>query len=1164
MKILVWNAPWAVQGDLHFFRNCYLKHLLLQANLLAKQKVNVDLVINDYIDDPAAEKDSSINTIKLSANDIFSLTQRVSSPLIRLYKNDDIHFVSKIKTLLTPLLASHYDAILLWENPVPFLEEMYPDALIVHQMPGAFSRAPFPATVTFDVEGLYRDGALHKFSRDIIKADSLGNSLVLDGYKSNIQEMYQKLPPIFKKEINREGFDTLALLPLQVSSHYAFQADTPYASQMDYLLDVLANTPKKTGLITTQYVSPKIADTILTPESYKSLKPHWENLIYSSEFDKVANISQHILPQADIVITSSSSVGIQAMLWSKKVEIYGETFLSNYSDAHLELSGANVHQAQKNLLGFILTKHQVLTTKVVHDGGFLVNLLEQLIHNKKQHKLSTEKFVNFNNIDPNYESELVSSINFSRVTKAIRSTSPMLDAEIITIEKFERSIRNNKIETISFDVFDTLIARPVEVPADAYQFLEVEALKISNGGTEDFARVRLTAEVETRNSSTEGEITLDQIYAHIKNHYQLTDETLEKIKQKEIELEISLVQRRSIGYKLWNIAKASRKPITVISDMYLPGDVVLKMLDKTGYSDYKKLYVSSNYGVRKKEGPLFDIVIKDQDLNASTHLHIGDNKLADGEMAQARGMHAFRIPRAIDRMRSNPHFAKIFNPRLGVGEKSRSVIAGLIANKLFDMPSGDLEQNTLFMGSPHRLGYAAIGPLLSAYMLWLTRRAKTEGVSRLYFLSREGWILKEIYDQLNKENPSAVPSTYLYCSRRAARVAAIRNISDITAVASQPFEAGVRLERLLNQRFGLEVSSEVEARIANSVFESSEALLASDSQGRVAFSQLCVTLSEFILSRSEVEREVYLQYLNESGLTSESNPAVVDIGWKANMQGSLGALIDRPLKGYYYATLQGVERWEIRGHSVSGFAGDSLTIGHEGSIINNRHLCEFLTCKADGSLIHFSRSNSGVLSPQLRQDEGQSIRNNLIDEIHMGAINFAADLQYRFGSMIENLIIDPQLAERVFKQFVESPTAPDAQLLAGQFFEDAFGGVDKKFVIANDRKGISVWTRGAQALYPEAAPVAPPAKVAKATVPDKLAVPKAVPIAIKQPEVGEARKTRVRGFFGYFILLIEKMIIRSIVSQKKFEKYKRDRNSFFEDSSDRLATNWFAFTNPEI
>jgi predicted HAD superfamily hydrolase len=1150
MKVLVWNAPWSVDGNLLFFKNCFLKHLLLQANLLSGKGIDVDLITTDYIIENQHEISSKINIINLTAQELATLNRSNTKPMLSLYGRTDEPFIDQIKSLLKPKLKPAYDVILLWENPVPFLEDLYPGAVIIHQMPGAFGRAPYPSMVTFDPNGLYRHGAPFVHKDRIIHSTEKTSSLVSD-FATQTKNAFQLFPQVFQNDVFN-GFEEYALLPLQVSSHYAFQADTPYTSQMDYLLDVLSRTPAGTGVVATQYVTPNISDTVLNADALQSLKASWPNLIFSTEFDDVRSVSQFLLPKVSGVITCSSSIGLQSMLWSKKLDVYGDTFLSPYSDDNLKAVGADPDKARKNLLDYILSRNQVLATKVVHDADFLVNLLESLVSQKKSG--AAELSVPFDSIDAKYSDELISSVAFKSAGRAVRRASPMLDAELKVIADFEQVIKANKIETFSFDVFDTLIDRPVEVPADAYQFLETEALKISKGATEDFARVRLNAEVQTREASTEGEITLDQIYAAVRQHYQLSQETSDAIQAKEIDMEIRLVERRQLGYRLWNLAKATGKKVTVISDMYLPEFVILEMLKKTGYTDYEKLYVSSTYGVRKKEGPLFDVVIQEQGITPARHLHTGDNRVADIEKAEERGMHGFRIPRAIDRMRGNAEYNAIFNARQGLGQKSRSVIAGLIADHLFDLPSGKLERTSLFMGMHSRLGFAALGPLLSAYMLWLTRRAKSDGVTRLYFLSREGWLLKEVYEALNRDNPSAVPCTYLYCSRRAARVAALTEVSDITAVAAQPYQMGVKLSRLLNQRFGLDISPEVVAIIKASGFKDADTILAADTQARVEFSRLCVQLAKPILAQASVEREHYLRYLKESGFADEPNAAVVDIGWKANMQGSLGALIGKPLRGYYYATLQGVDRWEPIGHSVQGFAGDSLSIGHPSAVVSNRHLCEYLTCKADGSLISFGINQHGALAPLLRFDEGSGTRNLVINEIHRGTIEFAATLQARFGPHTAHLVIDPMLAERVFKQFVETPTEADASLLTGQFFEDAFGGIDRKYVIGPDARSLSVWQAGAAVVYPPDAPAVPDKKEKKEPV---VAAP-----VVRQPAIGVPRKSKLSGLTGAVVFPIEKLIIRNMVNEKKFAKYKKDRSAFFEDSKDTLAIKWYAFTNP--
>jgi hypothetical protein len=144
---------------------------------------------------------------------------------------------------------------------------------------------------------------------------------------------------------------------------------------------------------------------------------------------------------------------------------------------------------------------------------------------------------------------------------------------------------------------------------------------------------------------------------------------------------------------------------------------------------------------------------------------------------------------------------------------------------------------------------------------------------------------------------------------------------------------------------------------------------------------------------------------------------------------------------------------------------------------------------------------------------------------------------------------------------MEDPKKSDAQLLLGHYFEDAFGGVDKKYVIAIDKRDVSVWKKGANVLHAQPAEAKPaPSKISTLTQ----AIAKPAAANVKQPQIGETRRSRVGGALGIFVLPIEKLLIRCTVAKRKFEKYKKDRNSFFQDSKDNLAIRWYSFTNPEV
>jgi HAD superfamily hydrolase (TIGR01549 family) len=1143
MKVLFWIPPWAAHGDPIFYRNTLKKHLAPQANLLAYSGWTIDFVLPEFLETERNALEQSINVIEFSLSDQISSFSNLSDPSVEYYSNGtDGHYANAI-THLSTILGSNYDIILLWETPVPFLEVMYPDALIVHQMPGAFSRSPYPHTVTFDPIGLYKSGTLFLY------AEEIKNRKITATYRSITQEFIGKtrdainsLQPFQKNLlVSKEKFKKLALLPLQVSAHYSFQADTKYSNQTDFLLDVLNHVEPDVGVIVTQYVTPRVSDTVLNKEILPILQKRYPNLIFRDEFDRVSSVSQYLLPLVDEVITCSSSVGLQALAWPRKLTVKQDTFLRPLATPAINSEGLDEFERSLNILSFLLNHNQPLATAVVSDREFLTKLLMEMVTRKRAGMQGLHLLPSFSDIDPDYSSKLLNSFTTDRAERDLARSGERWAARQSEIGKFRRTLADPAITAVTFDVFDTLIKRPTEVPADVYKFLERRALEITQGITEDFARVRLNAEVGTRESSKQGEITLSEIYAGIQSYYGLSAEVTHELMQAEIEMEIRLIQPRAFGRKCWEIAISSGKPVYLISDMYLSADVIEKMLIKAGYQGYKKLFLSSDYLVRKKEGGLFDAALQEIKRPASEVLHIGDNKVADVEQAQARGMKTFRLLRAIDRMRGNDHYKLIYPPRSGAGERARSAIAGLTAHALFDAPAGEFEKNSHFHGNPHHMGYAGLGPLLTGFMLWLGRQAKRDGITRLYFLSREGWILKQVYDALHVNDTDAAPSSYLYASRRATRVASLRSQGDVLALSVQPFRAGVTIGELMENRFGLTEADVDPAAWEASGYSGGSDKLESDMSGRVKFSGFCGRIAEQILHSAATERDTYMVYLDRTGFSSESNAAVVDIGWKGNMQGALGNLLGRPIHGYYYATLQDAEVWKEKGHKLWAYMGDLLSQNHPSVVVSHRHLVEYLTCHVESSLIRMER-NGNELRPVFRSEENHGVRRHLIEEVHQGCIQFARDFERDYGPLRSQIWIDPFLGERMLASFLTSPSKVDAALLMGHHFEDALGGVSRQYIIhpaAKKAETDSVWKKGAAVVHATAKAVDPKPKSA---VQPSVQHPHDKQFSVSQSQTG---------------LRIENALIRALTSRRKYEKYRRDRQAFFEDSRNTLVKHWY-------
>lgn len=144
---------------------------------------------------------------------------------------------------------------------------------------------------------------------------------------------------------------------------------------------------------------------------------------------------------------------------------------------------------------------------------------------------------------------------------------------------------------------------------------------------EKFRILRKKAEFEAREENNHKEITLDQIYEKLRGLYE--EDVIEQLRKEEIQQEIKHCHRKENIAPLYQACVKKKKHILIISDMYLPSEVIQKMLKACNILDYEKIYVSNEYGVNKISGILFKKVIQDKKINAYEMIHIGDSIKAD-------------------------------------------------------------------------------------------------------------------------------------------------------------------------------------------------------------------------------------------------------------------------------------------------------------------------------------------------------------------------------------------------------------------------------------------------------------------------------------------------------------------------------------------------------
>lgn len=217
------------------------------------------------------------------------------------------------------------DIIINYFTPAPFLAQAFPQALVLHEDYAAFSRAPFPVAFSFDPCGLMRHGFLARYAetlrqRQATPAEQKFLAALRRHYGAGI---VQARNPFTHAQLTQgKNFQQLVLLPLQVGKSFAFEGQGAFTSQLDMLEQVLTGLPPAIGVVVTEHSDWERA---LTPAVLADMRARHPHFLYEPHVADYLYPAQFLLPLVDGVVTLSSSVGLQALLWHKPVCALGQS-----------------------------------------------------------------------------------------------------------------------------------------------------------------------------------------------------------------------------------------------------------------------------------------------------------------------------------------------------------------------------------------------------------------------------------------------------------------------------------------------------------------------------------------------------------------------------------------------------------------------------------------------------------------------------------------------------------------------------------------------------------------------------------------------------------------------------------------------------------------------
>lgn len=321
----------------------------------------------------------------------------------------------------------------------------------------------------------------------------------------------------------------------------------------------------------------------------------------------------------------------------------------------------------------------------------------------------------------------------------------------------------------SFDIFDTLISRKGLHPYSIFHAVK-ERMKEEGSYPVDlverYPAIRHSAEMNVREyykkttqirHSEKLEIQTYEIFDRLAEFYGITKEQSRQLMDWEIEEEINSVVPLKVQIDLIKQYLQNGDKVVLISDMYLPKEVIQTMLKKAEpVLAELPLFVSSEYGYQKTTRLLYFEVYRSFKpyYQFGKWIHYGDNPVADKTPARRLGIHTVPVKRV--------EYNSMEQNLVDTLQNYNAYLTAAMCARMRE------EMQSLYTKAEFVIDI--VGMTLVPYVDWVIRDAMEKGFEQLVFVARDGHPLKLIADALIQANNWKIETKYIYASRRTWRI----------------------------------------------------------------------------------------------------------------------------------------------------------------------------------------------------------------------------------------------------------------------------------------------------------------------------------------------------------------------------------------------------------
>lgn len=458
---------------------------------------------------------------------------------------------------------------------------------------------------------------------------------------------------------------------------------------------------------------------------------------------------------------------------------------------------------------------------------------------------------------------------------------------------YNRTEKGNdmKKDTIFIDCFNTILCR-TKTPQDVvYDFAKAMNQNFNEIGTDVFyglfkkaeKRLGLLNQLEVGDIEFTFDEMIDYVYQKLCFHGKLKDVSLESFKSTYIK-EYTLAEHNShyINKRIEKyLAKKKAKgfKIYIVSDFYCDKNYLKQWIESCKDSHVMEyvddIFVSCEYKKSKRKGSLYDYLLEKLSLNSKQVIMVGDNIHSDFIVPLKKGLAVKKV-----------------KPQIKLDCKEvRSLKKKLVIPK---------EYEDVFENDCGGLSYSNYAFPLYIFTKRLAGMCERRNIKNLFFLSREGKILKRLFDYYIDLHKIEIKTHYISVSRASVMGATLKPLGQ------ENFDYILKNVFISPKNFLISLGfddNEIETILKESKISKPNRFYFSLKKSKALKAILNSKSFKTIYENHRKDQCLGLRkYIDSFGVDVEKEGMfVVDVGWNGSVQSFLQKFLGENVKveGYY-------------------------------------------------------------------------------------------------------------------------------------------------------------------------------------------------------------------------------------------------------------------------